>query len=228
MGLDGVELVMTVEEAFAIRISDSDAASIRTPGQFIDLILERIAEPSKLRCHSLVAFNRLRSVLIHQFGVDRRSVRLETEIQSFAPAGSRAQFWRRFGAALPHIAWPRLHPSPWSGRIFGLLWWSTWISVFFGFPWQLSVVLVLTLTGGFLVMNSKALSPSISGRIFTEIPEHFSTVQQLIPLVLVDEATSWNRESVREKVREIVVAQLGLKPGEYRENADFVRDLGLS
>jgi hypothetical protein len=46
--------------------------------------------------------------------------------------------------------------------------------------------------------------------------------------MLVDEATGWNRESVRGKVREIVVAQLALKPGEYHENADFVRDLGLS
>ncbi len=228
MGLDGVELVMEVEEAFAIQISDAEAGSIRTPGQLIGLILERIAEPSQLRCRSLVAFNRLRSVLVHQLGVDRRSVRLEAEIQSFVPARSRGQFWRRLGAALPHDAWPRLRPSPWSGWVMGLLWLSTLISVFCGFPWQLSLVLVLTSTGGVLVMNSRALSPPISDRIFTEMPEHFSTVHQLIPLMLVDKATGWNRESVREKVREIVVAQLTLKPGEYHENADFGRDLGLS
>jgi hypothetical protein len=71
-------------------------------------------------------------------------------------------------------------------------------------------------------------SKGVSDRIFAEIPEGFSTVRQWIPLILVDGSFGWNRESVREKVREIVVAQLDLKPGEYHENADFVRDLGLS
>lgn len=41
MGLDLVELVMRIEEEFEIRIADSDAEKLETPGQVIDYLMRR-------------------------------------------------------------------------------------------------------------------------------------------------------------------------------------------
>lgn len=38
MGLDGVELVMSLEEAFGIQITDEEANNCRTPRLVIDVI----------------------------------------------------------------------------------------------------------------------------------------------------------------------------------------------
>ncbi len=43
MGLDMVEFVMGVEEAFGIFILDADAEHIRTPGQLVDYVEARSA-----------------------------------------------------------------------------------------------------------------------------------------------------------------------------------------
>jgi acyl carrier protein len=42
MGLDGVEIVSEVEDAFGITIQDAEAAKTVTPGQLIDLVLTKV------------------------------------------------------------------------------------------------------------------------------------------------------------------------------------------
>jgi hypothetical protein len=37
----------------------------------------------------------------------------------------------------------------------------------------------------------------------------------------------WTRDQIAEKVRAICIEQLGLSPGTYREDADFVKDFGI-
>lgn len=39
--MDAVEIVIRVEDEFKIRISDEDAASIKTPGQLIEYLMGR-------------------------------------------------------------------------------------------------------------------------------------------------------------------------------------------
>ena len=42
MGLDGVELLMALEEAFGIEIKNEEAAETVTPGLVIDLIYSKL------------------------------------------------------------------------------------------------------------------------------------------------------------------------------------------
>jgi len=42
MGLDGVELIMSVEEAFDVEISDEEKAAARTPRLLCDVLEERL------------------------------------------------------------------------------------------------------------------------------------------------------------------------------------------
>ena len=42
MGLDGVEIVLAVEEEFGIAIDDADAANLTTPRRLVDYVFERL------------------------------------------------------------------------------------------------------------------------------------------------------------------------------------------
>ncbi len=63
MGLEGVELVMNVEEAFGIRISDQDASEVRTVGQCCDLIERILSRGGQEPCSTGATFYRLRRAL---------------------------------------------------------------------------------------------------------------------------------------------------------------------
>jgi len=45
MGLDGVEIILRVEELFAIDIGDEEAAKVETVGQFYELICSKLHLP---------------------------------------------------------------------------------------------------------------------------------------------------------------------------------------
>ena len=52
MGLDGVELVMAVEEEFQIAISDSEASDCTTVRKLVELVNSRLRHDSKDPCPS--------------------------------------------------------------------------------------------------------------------------------------------------------------------------------
>ena len=57
MGLDGVEIVMKVEEAFGITIDDAEAGKITTPGQLIELVLSKVGRTVDEACLTQRAFH---------------------------------------------------------------------------------------------------------------------------------------------------------------------------
>ena len=71
MGLDTVELVMAVEERFAIEIPDEVAATLETVGLLHNFVV------SQLQCRSLLpvdeagVFAQLRDIICEQTGVGR-------------------------------------------------------------------------------------------------------------------------------------------------------------
>jgi hypothetical protein len=56
MGLDLVELVMEIEEAFGMSIPDRDAAGLETVGQVYEYILEHRFQGKQEACMSNIAF----------------------------------------------------------------------------------------------------------------------------------------------------------------------------
>jgi len=70
MGLDAVELVLSVEEEFGINIDDADSENLITPRILSDYVIARLGSVggTKGRCLSQAAFYRIRSVLVRQHG----------------------------------------------------------------------------------------------------------------------------------------------------------------
>jgi hypothetical protein len=75
MGLDLVEYVMAVEEAFEIDIPDADAARLETPAMLIDYLCTRVGESSDGPPLVQTAFYWLRTALADELGLSRSLIR---------------------------------------------------------------------------------------------------------------------------------------------------------
>jgi acyl carrier protein len=80
MGLDGVEIVMAVEDAFGVEITDLDAARLRTPRDVVDFIASRVPITEDAACLSQRAFHLVRSSVLEMTPHQRRAVTLRTPL----------------------------------------------------------------------------------------------------------------------------------------------------
>ena len=53
------------------------------------------------------------------------------------------------------------------------------------------------------------------------------TVKDLLFFAITSDEISWTREQVSERVKKIVIEQLGLSEDDYFEDADLIRDFGM-
>jgi len=67
MGLDGVEFIMAVEEAFQIAIPDADAQQMFTPGDVVTYVYARVGSEGGHGCAEQRAFYRLRHASMKVF-----------------------------------------------------------------------------------------------------------------------------------------------------------------
>lgn len=97
MGLDGVELVLSVEETFGISIPDSVAFEMTTPAMMISFVQQAVsARPERKACISQRAFHKVRASLMKATGVGRRDVTLKTPIKRLFSGPQRTDHWRDF------------------------------------------------------------------------------------------------------------------------------------
>jgi hypothetical protein len=82
MGLDLVEYVMAVEEAFGIDIPDVDAACLETPGMVIEYLCVRLNESRDGPPLVQTAFYWLRRALADELGISRNLIRPDTTISA--------------------------------------------------------------------------------------------------------------------------------------------------
>ena len=76
MGMDLIELVMEVEDAFSIAIPDDDAEKIQRCGELHAYVVHRLRPLRGAPCQSAAAFHRIRRTLLrHLPTVERHQVR---------------------------------------------------------------------------------------------------------------------------------------------------------
>ena len=113
MGLDCVELVIAVEQAFGIAIPDAVAAEMITPAILISYVQETVGSTGDRKaCISLSAFHRIRASLMRSLGVSRSEVTLDTRISILFPTPRRSELWDSFRhdtslAGLPDLRFGR-------------------------------------------------------------------------------------------------------------------------
>lgn len=233
MGLDTVELVLEIEEAFDISIPDDRASRMLTVGDVYDFLLEKSAESTltSSTCLTAVAFYELRRQL-RSLGLAKSQFRPRTRIDTVIPLVGRRYYWHALSLKMD-LRFPRLERPSWLTLLNCMLV-ATLVPVSFlitarpnlltGFAF--SIVAGITSTAVLLFLtNPLAIYPA-------------STCLTMRDLVTNLVALNYNKLASRHSTRSpsdiwnalqlIVAEQLGVERRSVVPSARFVQDLGAN
>ena len=230
MGLDTVELVMNVEEAFDIQVDDRDAEHIQTVGELHDYVVARIAMARTGTCLTASAFYKIKQGLNDCGITDRFGP--STKLIDILPKTNRREFWSNLQHSI-ELRFPELERPSWVVN--------------------LATFMTLTLSGGtaFLLMGDtipEILFPffgiigicvfglffsKISEPMATEFGSSYASFRGLSERTLALNAQNLNNEygsfgnnDVWVILRSIIVDTLAVDYDEITRDANFVKDLG--
>jgi acyl carrier protein len=233
MGLDSVELVMAIEEAFEIQIEDSEAEQLSTPRDVIELVSVKTSQSSAKECLTQRAFHRLRSGIVRHCEVRREAVKPKTQIASLISRDDRRRIIRQILDELGIPIYPRFVRPGWLvGLIcFGSL--AIGISAGLLFLEKRDPIASPIVIAPFIAVVIAWVALQLTKRMRYELEASVATVGGLSrwvvargPGFIAIEPGKWTREQIAARIREIVIDQLGCEMS-YREEARFVQDLGM-
>ena len=226
MGLDGVELLMALEEAFGIEIKDEETVKTVTPGSVIDLIYSKVRHADQKVCPSQRAFYILRKVCVRQFCANRKTFSLDTPIRSLIAQEREAADWKILQSIVAARSWPELGRPRWLVVLLMVLsLMITSVSLWF---WIWTVSSSVSVLIGFVC----ALIPvmglyRLTQRYRNRIPIGIHRVRDIVPYAVTAETVEWTREQVAQLVKIVVQEQLRIPDSQYREDAHFINDFGM-
>lgn len=231
MGLDIVELVMEIEEAFSITIPDEEAARMVTVGDVFDYIVARTSIPrDNSICLTAVTFYSLRRAAT-TLGAPQR-LRPHDSTLAILPDHNRQKFWSRL-QTLSELHLPSLRRPNWlitictvlviiSSVLIGMFVFHFADSLFVGFASASAsgFVLAVVIRG---ITRPLAIYPASScvtlrGLAESALAINFAT--------LSEQYQGAGDKDLWVTLRSIVVEQLGVSPDEVTRSASFVNDLG--
>ena len=218
MGLDGVELVMSIEEGFGIAITDAEAEACVTPTAVIDLVFGKLRASDERVCVSQRAFYLLRKGLTRTLSVSRRKVDLASDIRSFTAGRPEREVWNDLKTAIQARSWPALARPRWLTASMWILSLGTFWALIGMFHWAVAAA---------CAVMAAYVAARLTRPFRSRIPARYSRLRELVPFAVTSDVISWTRQQVATLVRKLVIEQLGLREGQYREDAHFVKDLGM-
>lgn len=89
MGLDSVEILVNVENAFGITISNYEAEKIYTVGDIHNIVWRNIQGRQSMRCRSQQLFYKLRYILINRYKVPSEAIEPDASLNNIFPKKNR-------------------------------------------------------------------------------------------------------------------------------------------
>ncbi|WP_298859822.1 acyl carrier protein [uncultured Gimesia sp.] len=227
MGLDGVQLVMEIEDEFGITIPDSAYSELRTVGNLVDFSLERIHASKTLRCPSLTCFLSLRRLVRDVSNDPELRIRPRDKVEDCLPEAERKQFWRRLPELLETTP-PDLRRPPWLRKTLLLIVLGFPILLMAFPPWHIEILILISCA---TIALGIVLHWSTIG-LRTRTPEGYKTfgdiTKRMVGLTIAtNPPTETDYDSVFSIVKRIVVDQLGVDDDEVVPTARFIEDLGV-
>jgi hypothetical protein len=112
MGLDGVMIVMEIEEVFGIQISDAEAVKLRTPRVLTQFVADRVQALPDEFCSTQQTFYRLRQAFRAAIPTLANDISLQTRLDQLVSRDQWPEIWGRVRSAAtvpewpPHVSWP--------------------------------------------------------------------------------------------------------------------------
>ncbi len=114
MGLDSVEILVNVENAFGITISNYEAEKIVTVGDIHNVVWRNVQGRQSMRCRSQQLFYKLRYLLINKFQVPREAMEPEASLNDIFPKKNRRLKYHRLQKELQLKVPELVLPAGWS------------------------------------------------------------------------------------------------------------------
>jgi acyl carrier protein len=233
--MDAVEIVMAVEDAFDIRIEDAEAEKILTPAQLIDLVLSKTETATENICLTQRAFNLLRGALIHRCALTRKHIKPDAPLRTTILRPVRRAQLNQLACDLAIPRRPELVRPAWvKASLTALALLAGTAAVVATYKAIPSAAFLLWLPALAAALATAYVGIKATTGLEIDFPKGFDTIGDLARWVMTHKndlatpATSaWTRTQVAARVREIVINVLGCESN-YREDAHFIKDLGLS
>jgi acyl carrier protein len=229
MGLDGVELLMAVEERFGIEITDQEAQDILTTRMMYECVGRKIRSVPSDVCLTQRAFYLLRRLFRSDFSIPRSAFRLDVSLEQLIPLRDRKLQWDRLKEQLGAKVWPELKlRRAIAGLITaGALGLGALTLFWAGSDRPLFSLILALLTTAFsaylLVKMARPLRTSLAGHTVGTLSEFIVSSNAFL---VAPPSNEWTPERIRLEVRQIVIDQLAVPP-DFSDDAEFVKDLGL-
>ncbi|WP_396596263.1 phosphopantetheine-binding protein [Dokdonia sp. R86516] len=114
MGLDSVELVMSVENKFGIRIPDAECEQIYTVQDFADSVYKRISINPTEKCLTQIIFYRFRKAF-EKLGFEKIALKPDTKISELFTQSELKMNWEKLetgtGLKLPELVALDFNPN---------------------------------------------------------------------------------------------------------------------
>jgi acyl carrier protein len=111
MGLDSVEILVNVENAFGITISNYEAEKITTVGDIHNVVWRNVQGRQSMRCRSQQLFYRLSYILITKFNATHEGIVPQASLNKVFPENNRRLKYHRLQKEL-NLKLPGLVLSP--------------------------------------------------------------------------------------------------------------------
>lgn len=221
MGLDGVELLLATEEEFQIAISDEEAVKCETPGMLADLVYSKLRKSRDDTCPSMHGFYVVRKKMMDYFSLPKEKIRPDSKLDELISRKNRINTWKEFLLTLSNgkTMYAPLSKPKWVKALIVVSTVSVFVIAYYNTDNGLLSFVVSIIVAAIIQAATNSLK--------AEFPNNFSLVKDLTRIVSTLDATVWDKEDVYNRVKQIVVEQLGVKESDVRPNSHFIDDLGM-
>ena len=224
MGLDGVELIMALEEEFDIEIEDHDVGEMVYVVDIVDYVYFKVRKRTPEKSTREVVEKKIFQAIGEVCNTFNKSEKhlLGSELKTLFPPQERIKKWEELRQFLQvgEFRWPCLKRPLW--LMLAII--------------ALPLLLPISFSEGFIPLYFFTLAPlffiillfKITRRFKRYFPRKIKTVEYLVDLYFKGSHNRvYSYDNVRSRVKEIVVEQLGVPKDDVTDNAHLIHDLGV-
>ena len=230
MGLDGVEIVMAVEDRFGIILKWDEVGGIRTVSDLVDVVRTRMMATETTTAPLRSQWIALQGLVREITGETNLRLRPSDRLQDRLSLRGRRQLWQRLPELLHAFPRPLILAKPL--RILLMSIFLTLFLIAIGisfFTSELLMIPLVLLASGFMAILLLLISP----RFGTVAPRGWMTFGEVTRQLVKTRIATKNvhlqtSELILEELRPILVEILNISPKKVLLSARLIEDLGMS